>query len=179
MLPSKENFPRQPLPPWFLQWIFLSPIQCRTFPPTKGRDQNFLLLLTALNVICILSKFHHTSIVKASVTNSLFFISSKHLRRSHTNPSPTNIGIHVQVKLFLPGSSSQMAFTSHGPPGSMQSTVCGRTEFPLWELMMFALVFKWSKETTSLWTLKLMIYLDSLRLASYKSYLTFCLSYLR
>ena len=50
--------------------------------------------------------------------------SKQNLLGWHMNPSPTNIGIHVQAKLLLPGSSSQMAFSSHGPPGSMQSTVC-------------------------------------------------------
>ena len=44
-LPSKENFPRQWPAPWFLRQISLSPIECCTFFPTKGRDRNFLLLL--------------------------------------------------------------------------------------------------------------------------------------
>ena len=41
-LPSKENFPRQRPALWLLRQIFFSPVQCRTFRPTKGRDQNFL-----------------------------------------------------------------------------------------------------------------------------------------
>ena len=46
-LPSKENFPRQLYQHRdFLQQIFLSPVQCLTFLPTKGCDQNFLLLLS-------------------------------------------------------------------------------------------------------------------------------------
>ena len=44
-LPSKENFPRQWPAPWFLRQIGLSPVECRTFFPTKGRDQKFLLSL--------------------------------------------------------------------------------------------------------------------------------------
>ena len=58
-LPSKENYPRQRLAPWFLRHIFLLPVQCRL--PTKGCDWNFLLSLW------ILSKFHDTSNVKASI----------------------------------------------------------------------------------------------------------------
>ena len=42
-LPSKENFPKQWPALWFLQQISLSPIECCTFLPTKGRDRNFLL----------------------------------------------------------------------------------------------------------------------------------------
>ena len=53
-LPSKENFPRQP-------------------PALRGFATDFSLARTvphfALNIICILSKFHHTSIVKASMKN--------------------------------------------------------------------------------------------------------------
>ena len=44
-LPSKENFPRQWPAPWFLRQISLSPVECHTFFPTKGRDRNFLLSL--------------------------------------------------------------------------------------------------------------------------------------
>ena len=44
-LPSKENFPRQWPALWFLRQISPSPVERRTFLPTKGRDRNFLLLL--------------------------------------------------------------------------------------------------------------------------------------
>ena len=44
-LPSKEYFPRQRLPPWLFATDFSLAVQCCTFFPTKGRDQNFLLLL--------------------------------------------------------------------------------------------------------------------------------------
>ena len=44
-LPSKENFPRQQPTPWFLRHLFLSPVRCHTFLPTKGRNRNFLLSL--------------------------------------------------------------------------------------------------------------------------------------
>ena len=47
------------------------------------------------------------------------------------NPSPINIGIHVQEKLLRPGNSSQMAFSSHGPSGSVQSSVCGEKKGPM------------------------------------------------
>ena len=45
LLPSEENFQWQWPALWFLQQIFLSPVQCHTFLPTKGRDWNFLLSL--------------------------------------------------------------------------------------------------------------------------------------
>jgi len=44
--------------------------------------------------------------------------------REHMNPSPTNGGIQVQVKLLRPRSSSHMAFASHGIPAlPVQSSV--------------------------------------------------------
>ena len=64
-LPSKENFPRQRPAQWLLQQIFLSPVQCRTFLPHQGVWPE--LPVIALNIICILSKFHHTSIVKVCI----------------------------------------------------------------------------------------------------------------
>ena len=45
MLPSRENFPRQWPALCFLQQIFLLPVQCCKFRPTKGRNQDFLLSL--------------------------------------------------------------------------------------------------------------------------------------
>ena len=44
-LPSKENFPRQQPTPWFLRQLFLLPVRCHTFLPTKGRNRNFRLSL--------------------------------------------------------------------------------------------------------------------------------------
>ena len=81
-LPSKENFPRQQPAPWFLRQIFRSPIQCRTFLPTKGRDWNFLLSLwiqftsyrnsiTSIVKACSLSPTTLTAPSPATFRNSL------------------------------------------------------------------------------------------------------------
>ena len=44
--------------------------------------------------------------------------------RVHMNPSPLYGGMQVQVKLSRPGSSSHMAFASHGIPSlPVQSSV--------------------------------------------------------
>ena len=55
-LPSKENFPRQWLAPWSDPSLACTVLH---FPSQ--------LPVIVLNMFCILSKFHHTSIMKASV----------------------------------------------------------------------------------------------------------------
>ena len=61
-LPSKENFPRQRLPPcFFCNRYFSRPYSAALFFPPRG--------VTGTSGYCFEynSKFHHTSIVKASV----------------------------------------------------------------------------------------------------------------
>ena len=67
-LPSKKNFPRQRLPPWFFATDFslARTVQCRTFLPTKGRDRNFLLLLWIYIICKIQSHLNRESIYSST-----------------------------------------------------------------------------------------------------------------
>ena len=62
-LPSKENFSSQRLPPWF----FATDFSLTRTVPHFSSQQGAWPELPVTAIICILSKFHHTSIVKASI----------------------------------------------------------------------------------------------------------------